>query len=375
MPRWWRRPSAPTGMASAAAAGCCGRRARRGLAGAACGASAGAFGALAGAACGCSAGAFGAAGLAALGRGLGRLRLRGRSLGRGARLLCRGLLGRGPFRRATGRRRGRARRRARAGATRRRLGATGGRPRRHHGARTFGLALRARGDLEWRPVGLEDPALTRLRGARGALCSRGRARRARGTGLTRARRARGGALPGRGRSGWSRRSGRGRTVAAERAQRLGLVDGRCGGRHVDAGGAQLEQHVAGGHAAFLGDLMYALLCHQPVDSTRSEGTETERRNARPRARRRIAVARQSGPQTYAPRPGSVAGGSATTRSPLSARRRSSALGAMRPQPTQRRVGTWPLVGPMGCAPRPARARRRPARRARPPRAPARGRHP
>jgi hypothetical protein len=102
-----------------------------------------------------------------------------------------------------------------------------------------------------------------------------------------------GALAGRGRA----RPRGGGAVPAEGAHGRGLVDGGGGGGHVEAGGAQLEQRVAGGHAAFLGDLVYALFCHQPFDSTRSAGTDTERRNARPNARRRIARARQSGPQT------------------------------------------------------------------------------
>jgi hypothetical protein len=180
------------------------------------------------------------------------------------------------------------------------------RARREDRARPLGLALGARGDLERRAVWLEDSAGRALLalglGGRawltltgGPLAGLGRAL-PRGRALTGLRRtlARGRRALAAGRP--RRRRGRG-AVGAERTQRLGLVHDRGRGGHVDARGAQLEQRVARGHAAFLCDFVHALFCHQRFDSTRSLGTDTERRNARVRARRRTAFRRHSGPQT------------------------------------------------------------------------------
>src|SRR5262249_8753629 len=76
-----------------------------------------------------------------------------------------------------------------------------------------------------------------------------------GVGLRRGRFVLGGGL---GLGGGLRRG----AVAAQRLERVGFLDRRCGSLDRQAGGLELGQHVLGGQAGFLGDFVYAFLGHQ-----------------------------------------------------------------------------------------------------------------
>ena len=169
----------------------------------------------------------------------------------------------------------------------------------HRRAREL-LLLAARGHLQGRAVGLEDPA-------RGAAAARRRRPGRRAAPGRAAWAGCGGRCGGRG----CRRRGAGRGLRRRAAAGLaGAAPLPVSARSASASSTveaaavtsmpaarSFVEHVRTGHALFLGDLVNALLRHPLTDSTRSWSTDTARRKARAKARRSTAVCAQAASQT------------------------------------------------------------------------------